>query len=150
MFLLPLPATVAKNPVDDVDIPPRPTPNLRPNPKKKARPSPKTKSMCPQELKGFKQLNASNIPICWAFNLSSGCSEAVSNGNASSATDRIMVWPLVEWLRKTDMRRSAERLTHFLKAVLMQTLQHLTVLLRVMEFKNLLNMQQYHLLQERK
>ena len=70
--------------------------------------------------------------------------------NASSATDRIMVWPLVEWLRKTDMRRSAERLTHFLKAVLMQTVQHLTVLLRVMEFKNLLNMQQYHPLQERK
>ena len=88
MFLLPLPSTVkvAKEPADDVEAPPRPTPVPRPNPKKKARPSPKAKSVCPQELKGFKQLNASNIPICWAFNLSSGCSEAVSNGRCKKGS----------------------------------------------------------------
>ena len=88
MFLLPLPTTVkvTKEPTDDVEVPPKPTPVPRPNPKKKAKPSPKANSMCPQELTGFKQLNANNIPICWAFNLSSGCSGATTNGRCKKGS----------------------------------------------------------------
>ena len=87
MFLLPLPSSVkvTKEPADDTEVTVKPT-HVPKNPKKKARPSPKANSMCPQELKGFKQLNANQIPICWAFNLSSGCSAATTNGRCKKGS----------------------------------------------------------------
>ena len=86
MFLLPLPSSVrvGKEVVDEGEQVEKE--KRQPRPKKKARPSPKAKSMCPQELKGYKQMNANNIPICWSFNLSSGCSESVSNGRCKKGS----------------------------------------------------------------
>ena len=47
---------------------------------KKAKASNKAKSMCPEELKEYKQFDDKNQTICWAFNLAKGCREKVTNG----------------------------------------------------------------------
>ena len=80
MFLLPMPTSsrVIKDHSQDPDLKVKPPKPIRPI--KKAKPSPKAKAMWPQELKGFKKMNASGLPICWAFNMASGCNESVSNG----------------------------------------------------------------------
>lgn len=58
----------------------RPTGPGNPRPNKRAKASAKAKSMCPQELKGFGQKDEAGNPICWAFNLKSGCKNEVTNG----------------------------------------------------------------------
>lgn len=81
MHLLPLPKGSAKA-HDGPDVsaaPSRPHPGtLRPDKKKRA--MPKAKSTCPTKLKGYAQKDANGLPICWAFNLKSGCQEEVKNG----------------------------------------------------------------------
>lgn len=86
MFLLPLPSSVkvAKEVSEDHETIEKP--GRVPRPKKKAKSSPKAKSMCPKELKGYNRLNANSVPICWGFNLSSGCSESVSNGRCKKGS----------------------------------------------------------------
>ena len=44
------------------------------------KPSAKAKSMCPAELKDFKQVDDEGRAICWGYNMKSGCKEQVSNG----------------------------------------------------------------------
>ena len=57
--------------------------------------------------------------------------------NASSATGRIMDWPLAGWRRKTDMRRRAKRFTLFMDAVVTLTKRQMTALRHFLEFKKL-------------
>ena len=82
MHLLPLPhaagRTAAASSVDEGATRPAPTRNLQP--KKKAKASSKAKANCPDELKGYKQFDDNNTPICWAFNMSKGCQEETKNG----------------------------------------------------------------------
>lgn len=40
----------------------------------------KAKSLCPDELKEYKQFDDKNQTICWAFNMAKGCQEKVTNG----------------------------------------------------------------------
>ena len=58
----------------------RPTGPGNPRPNKRPKASAKAKSLCPQELKGFSQKDEAGNPICWAFNLKSGCKNEVTNG----------------------------------------------------------------------
>ena len=44
------------------------------------KPSKRVKDLCPVELKQYKLADSDNNPICWAFNLSKGCQETVTNG----------------------------------------------------------------------
>ena len=81
MHLLPIPAKSGPSGVAttlkhsaEVDDPP---PVKRP---KKVKPSSKAKSLCPAELKDYKQRDDKNRTICWAFNLAKGCQEQVSQG----------------------------------------------------------------------
>ena len=88
MHLLPLPnattRTAASSSVDEGGNRAAPTRNLQP--KKKAKASPKAKANCPDELKGYKQFDDNNNPICWAFNMSKGCQEETKNGRCKKGS----------------------------------------------------------------
>lgn len=86
MYLLPLPKNVKVAPSADVEEKPDKVKPPKPVPKKKARPSPKAKSKCPGELQGYNQLNPDGVPVCWAFNMASGCSETTSNGRCKKGS----------------------------------------------------------------
>ena len=47
--------------------------------RKEGKQSQRAKSLCPTELKEFKQVDDQGRPICWAFNMK-GCKESVQNG----------------------------------------------------------------------
>jgi hypothetical protein len=90
MHLLPLPSSSSRaapsHSVDDGNRktgagPPRPI-----NPRKKARPSGKAKASCPEELKGYHQFDDNGQPICWAFNMSKGCSEETKDGRCKKGS----------------------------------------------------------------
>ncbi|MEM1007958.1 MAG: hypothetical protein AAGJ35_03040 [Myxococcota bacterium] len=49
-------------------------------PAKKPKTSAKAKSLCPEELRGYVQRDASGQAICWSFNMKNGCKETVTNG----------------------------------------------------------------------
>ena len=75
MHLLPLPKNL-KAPLRDLD-----DDKLLKVPKKPKRAlSAKAIQLCPDELKGFKQTDSQNRAICWAYNMSKGCKETVSQG----------------------------------------------------------------------
>jgi len=88
MHLLPLPhaagRTTAASSVDEGANRAHPTRNLQP--KKKAKASSKAKANCPDELKGYKQFDDNNQPICWAFNMSKGCQEETKNGRCKKGS----------------------------------------------------------------
>ena len=48
--------------------------------RKEGKQSQRAKSLCPSELKEFKQVDDQGRPICWAYNMKSGCKESVQNG----------------------------------------------------------------------
>ena len=82
--------------------------------KKTYKSSSKAKSLCPHELKGYK-LTHEGKPICWGYNLVSGCKEKVENGRcrrgcifAVSARRTIMAFmpaelPVLDYLMKKCM-----------------------------------------------
>ena len=57
-------------------------PKMSPRKPKKSnnKQSQKAKASCPAELKEYKQTDEQGRAICWAFNMKSGCKEAVSQG----------------------------------------------------------------------
>ena len=86
MFLLPVPShAVAKTPASSAGAPAQ-------NPfgksgakgqgkvRKEGKQSQRAKTLCPAELKEFKQVDEQGRPICWSFNMKSGCKESVQNG----------------------------------------------------------------------
>eukprot|EP00435_Cladocopium_sp_Y103_P061450 s860_g23.t1 len=78
MHLLPLPSGAARSaPSSSVEDG---TNSAKSRPKKRAKASAKAKSKCPDELKGYDQFDDKHQPICWAFNLSKGCSEETKDG----------------------------------------------------------------------
>lgn len=83
MHLLPLPTSHAKaavgpsNKDKEARSPSGPGPF---QPKKRPKAGAKAKAGCPEELKGYSQFDEKNQPICWAFNLSKGCSKTTHNG----------------------------------------------------------------------
>ena len=90
MHLLPLPSSSAKaapsHSIDDGNRktgmgPPKPI-----HPRKKAKPSGKAKASCPEELKGYHQFDDNGQPICWAFNMSKGCSEETKDGRCKKGS----------------------------------------------------------------
>ena len=89
LHLLPLPSASAKSSsshlVDDgskkTGGPPRTV-----TPKKKAKPTGKAKANCPDELKGYHQFDDHGNPICWAFNMSKGCSEDTKDGRCKKGS----------------------------------------------------------------
>ena len=48
--------------------------------RKEGKQSQRAKALCPNELKDFKQVDDQGKPICWAYNMKSGCKESVQNG----------------------------------------------------------------------
>ena len=48
--------------------------------RKEGKQSQRAKSLCPSELKEFKQVDDQGKPFVWAYNLKSGCKESVQNG----------------------------------------------------------------------
>ena len=90
MHLLPLPSSSTKaapsHSIDDGNRkngmgPPKPI-----NPRKKAKPSGKAKVSRPEELKGYHQFDDNGQPICWAFNMSKGCSEETKDGRCKKGS----------------------------------------------------------------
>eukprot|EP00435_Cladocopium_sp_Y103_P069652 s1948_g33.t1 len=82
MHLLPLPNSAARASTSaSVDEgAPRATAAANPRPKKRPKGSAKAKAQCPDELKGYDQFDDKRNPICWAFNMSKGCSEETKDG----------------------------------------------------------------------
>eukprot|EP00435_Cladocopium_sp_Y103_P018289 s5093_g4.t1 len=82
MNLLPLPHSASKaaasSSADGETT--RAVPKRIVQPKKKFKASAKAKANCPSELKGFNQFDDKGNPICWNFNLSSGCKEETKDG----------------------------------------------------------------------
>ena len=85
MHLLPLPSS-APRPVSPAALsaPTKREPPVnakgRGKVRREGKQSSKAKSMCPAELKDFKQVDDQGRPICWAFNLKGGCKETVNDG----------------------------------------------------------------------
>ena len=85
MFLLPVPShAVAKTPMASQGAPTanntgKGGPKGQGKVKKDGKQSQRAKSLCPAELKEYKQTDDQGRPICWAFNLK-GCKESVQNG----------------------------------------------------------------------
>eukprot|EP00435_Cladocopium_sp_Y103_P012313 s386_g3.t1 len=52
--------------------------------------SSKAKALCPAELKDFKQTDDQGRPICWAYNLKSGCKEQTSDGRCKKGVHMCM------------------------------------------------------------
>eukprot|EP00435_Cladocopium_sp_Y103_P029307 s3875_g7.t1 len=86
--LLPLPhhasRAAASSSVDGE--PGRPGPKKIAQPKKKFKASAKAKANCPSELKGYNQFDDKGNPICWAFNMSSGCKEDTKDGRCKKGS----------------------------------------------------------------
>ena len=87
MFLLPVPAAAQK--VQPATAPVKPgavgaTAEIKPAANKKKRKLSRAQKGCPAELQQFdlKLSGQANGPICWAYNLKSGCSNETSNQNS--------------------------------------------------------------------
>ena len=57
---------------------------------KKEKQSQRAKALCPNELKDFKQVDDQGKPICWAYNMKSGCKESVQNGALQKGSTHCM------------------------------------------------------------
>lgn len=85
MHLLPLPGhrqatSSAASGSTKVAPPPAPVSGTKRQKQKTLKQSSKARTLCPAELKEFKQTDDEGRPICWAFNTKAGCKEAVSGG----------------------------------------------------------------------
>ena len=88
MHLLPLPLQQARvaNPPTSAPTKPEGSTSTKGSPKgrgkvrREGKISTKAKTLCPAELKEYKQTDEQNRPICWAFNLKGGCKEPTTDG----------------------------------------------------------------------
>eukprot|EP00435_Cladocopium_sp_Y103_P074532 s33_g49.t1 len=88
MNLLPLPQhssrAAASSSVDGEPV--RTAPKRIAQPKKKFKAFAKAKANCPAELRGYNQFDDMGNPICWAYNMSSGCKEETKDGRCKKGS----------------------------------------------------------------
>ena len=89
MHLLPVPNSLARASASTTATPPPKSdvaPKGRGKVRKDGKQSARAKSMCPAELKEYKQVDDKGRPICWAFNLKGGCKETVTDGRCKKGS----------------------------------------------------------------